>query len=236
MSLLSVVKDVCAAVGILLPSSLFSNITSNRTAQEMVSLANEMAQRIAYDTREWTLLKKTGVFSGDGTTQAFNLPANYRRMLLRGNVWRSTSALHPMQFIPNIDDWLQRRALQRISAWGEWTLMGPQMLIWPVMGTDVTATFPYLDKNCVALKSGGVGSSFVDDGDSFVLDERLLKLGMIWQWKAQKGSAYAEDMGTFADALGAAQGADQPSPILIGQLPISGLSTAGVAYPWPVPT
>ena len=34
--------------------SVFSNITANRTMQEMLALANEMAQRIAYDTRDWT--------------------------------------------------------------------------------------------------------------------------------------------------------------------------------------
>ena len=48
------------------------------------------------------------------------------------------------------------------------------------------------------------------DGDSFVLDERLLKLGMIWQWKANKGSPYAEDMATYGDALVVHGGARQP--------------------------
>jgi len=58
MTLLTVVKDVCAAVGVTLPgASVFSNISSNRTMQEMVSLANEMAQRIAYDNRDWTALR-----------------------------------------------------------------------------------------------------------------------------------------------------------------------------------
>ena len=51
MTLLSVVRDVCAAVGVTLPQSVFSNITGNRTMQEMLSTANEMAQRIAYDQR-----------------------------------------------------------------------------------------------------------------------------------------------------------------------------------------
>ena len=53
MTLLSVVKDVCEIVGVTLPTSVFSNITGNRTMQEMLSLANEMAQRIAYNKREW---------------------------------------------------------------------------------------------------------------------------------------------------------------------------------------
>jgi hypothetical protein len=234
MTILQVVKDVCAPNGILLPTSVFSNITGNRTMQEMAALANEMAQRIAYDTRDWTKLKKTQIFTGDGVAVSFPLPADFKRMLLTANVWRSTSALQPMQFIPDTDQWLQRRALNRFSAWGEWTLIGGQMLIQPVMGTGVTATFAYLDKNCVTLASGGTGDSFAADGDSYLLDERVLKLGMIWQWKAQKGGAYAEDMGTYGDALTYAMGHDGPAPIIIGRK--SSSMATNIAYPYPVPT
>jgi hypothetical protein len=234
MTLLSVVKDVCATTGILVPSSVFSNIAGTRTMQEMLSLANEMAQRIAYDTRDWTKLKKTTTLIGDGMKQAFDLPANYKRMLLTSNVWRSTTALQPMMFVPDADLWLQRRALNRYSAWGEWTMLSGQINIWPVMATGVTATFGYLDKNCIALASGGVGTEFMADGDGYALDERLLKLGMIWQWKAQKGSPYQEDLGSFGDALTIAMGHDSPSPIIIGSKPAS--VSINTAYPWPLPT
>jgi hypothetical protein len=291
MTLLSVVKDVCAVVGVTVPTSVTTNIAANRTMQEMLALANEMAQRISYDTRDWTLFKKTQVFSGDGVKTAFDLPDNYKRMLLTANVWRSTSALQPMMFVPDFDRWMQRRALNWYSPWGEWTLAGGQMLIQPVMGENtlplwltthayniigeaaydnvtktswkvavahvsgsgtfaadrtanptywtstpnvpVTATFAYIDKNCVKLASGGVGDSFLADTDSFRLDERLLKLGMVWQWKANKGTSYAEDMGTYADALSIAMGHDSPAPIIIGRRP---MSQGRTAYPFPVPT
>jgi len=236
MTILSVVKDVCATVGVTIPTSVFSNITANRTMQEMLSLANEMAQRIAYDTRDWTKLKKTQVFNGDGIKTAFDLPANFKRMLLTANVWRSTSALQPMLFVPDLDEWLQRRARGWTAPWGEWTFVGGQMLIEPVMGVGISATFAYLDKNCVTLASGGVGDAFIADGDSFLLDERTFKLGMVWQWKAQKGTPYAEDMGTYGDALTYAMGHDSPAPIIIGRRPASGSINAGIAYPWPVPT
>jgi hypothetical protein len=235
MTILSVVKDVCAVVGVTDSLSLFTKLTVNRTMQEMLALANEMAQRTAYDMREWTALKKINVYNGDGATQGFSLPVNYKRMLLAANVWLSTTALHPMRFIPNTDEWIQRRALNHSDPRGEWTILAGQMLIWPIMGAGVHATFAFMDRNCIKLASGGVGDSFLADADSFVLDERLLKLGMIWQWKAQKGSPYAEDMGTWADAVGVAEGTDQPAPILIGRTPISA-ATANVAYPFPVPT
>ena len=234
MTLLSVVKDVCASVGVLVPTSVFSNITGNRTMQEMLSLANEMAQRISYDTREWTALKKINIFTGDGVTTAFDLPANFKRMLLTAEVWRLPQTAYPMRFVPDLNEWMQRRAQGYCDSRGEWTIVGGQMLIQPVMGVGITATFPYLDRNCIALNGGGRGDTFLNDADSYVVDDRLLKLGMIWQWKAHKGSPYAEDMGSYGDALTIAMGNDSPSPILGGRGSVS--VNATVAYPWPVPT
>ena len=86
MSLLSVVQDVCARVGVAAPIALIPTINSNRTARELLACANEMAQRIAYDTREWQVMKKLVTYTGDGVTTAFNLPADYKRMLLTTSV------------------------------------------------------------------------------------------------------------------------------------------------------
>jgi len=236
MSLLSVVQGVCSVIGVQVPTSVFASISANRTMQEMVALANEMAQRIAYDTREWREQKVTATFTGDGVATAFNLPPDYLRMLTKSSVWRSTNSLQPMMFIPELDTWNQRRARNYVSAYGEWTLLGNQMLIQPVMGVGVTATFAYLHKNCVTRNAGGVADTFVDDADTFRLPERLLKLGMTWQWKAQKGSPYADDLGTFSDALAMLMGANKPAPIIIGSVPLASTINAEVAYPWPVPT
>jgi len=238
MSLLSVTREVCAAVGVLVPGAIFSQLTGNRTLQEMLALANEMAQRIAYDTRDWTRLRTNATFAGNGAldvdgvtvvgTSAFDLPENYKRMLLTSNVWRSTSQQQPMRFISDTDQWLNRRvASASNSAWGEWTLLGGQIHIWPIMYVGTFAYFAYLNKDCVALAGGGFGDTFMSDSDAFVLDERLLKLGMIWQWKASKGSPYAEDMGTYSDALANMMGRDSPSPILAGRTPVPGGVYAG---------
>jgi hypothetical protein len=217
MTLLSVVKDVCLATGVAVPQSVFTNITGNRTMQEMLSLANEMAQRIAYDFRDWTKFRKTQTFVGNGVTTAFNLPTDFQRMLLTTNVWRSTSTQAAMIYVADTDQWLNRRAGDDIDTWGEWTIIGGQMLIMPAMAVGTSAYFAYLHKNCVTLAAGGVSNEFQSDGDNFALGDRLLKLGMIWQWKANKGAAYAEDMGTYGDALNTLAGRDAPAPILVGR-------------------
>ena len=69
-------------------------------------------------------------------------------MLLTSNVWRSTSTQSPMRFVPDTDEWLNRRVDNGDSdnAWGEWTMLGGQMHICPALAVDQTAYFAYLDK------------------------------------------------------------------------------------------
>jgi len=234
MTLLTVVKDVCATVGVQVPSTVFGGIANNRTMQEMLSLANEMAQRIAYDTRDWTTMRNAVTFTGDGVQTAFNLPAEYKRMLLTGNVRKTSSPNMPLLFIPDYDQWIERRLSNTTDARGEWIITDEIMTVWPALGVGESVMFPYIRRNPIRLAGGGNGEAFMSDDDRFRLDERLLKLGMIWQWKAQKGSPYAEDMGSYSDALANAMGHDGPAPILIGRRPVS--HHERVAYPWPVPT
>jgi hypothetical protein len=232
MTILSVAQQVSSVIGVARPQALFPNAGSDRTARELVDLATEMAQRIAYDTREWSKMIEAARFTGDGVTDHFALPANFKRMLLTANVWRSTSAVQPMMFIADADQWLQRRARGTYSSSGEWIIFGNEIFIVPVLGTGVTAAFMYLDKNCINLASGGRGDVFMNDLDTFVIDERLLRLAMIWQWKANKGSPYAEDMANYQDALANIAGADKPAPIMIDRLPMS--AAVNVAYPFPI--
>jgi hypothetical protein len=154
-------------------------------------------------------------------------------MLLTSNVWRSTSNLFPMAFVPDTDTWLNHRLRNYTHMYGEWTLLGGQIHIYPVLPVGQSAYFAYLDKNAIALSGGGVGDIFQNDLDHFVLEERLLKLGMIVDWKQKKGAAYAEDMGTFGDAISVAMGDDSPAPIIVGRRAIS--SSTRTAYPGPMP-
>lgn len=236
MSLLSIVQEVCGVVGVQKPVSIFAGINASRTQQELLDLANEMAQRIAYTTREWGALKREQRLAGDGVTDVWELPANFLRFLLKGEIWSTASSHAPLRYIADYDDFQQRGVAgwHGSSGGGEWTRIGSQIVIEPPLGVGVTARFAYLDKNCVRMFAGGSGDRFLNDGDTFHLPERVLKLGMIWQWKANKGSPYAEDMATYEDALKYESGADKPAPIIIGRYPIA--MYAKFAYPWPLPT
>ena len=239
MTVLAVVRDVCLAVGVNPPTSLFATSVQPRTQAELLSLANEMAQRIAWDARDWQVLRKFATLTGPGG--AFDLPPDYRRMLLTMQMRRSSAPRQPMRFIADADEWLTRRMENASDApYGEWMINGGQILVWPVLAAAETARFVYLSSGCIKTalsvppETSPYFPVFQTDDDVFRVDERLLKLGMIWQWKANKGSPYAEDMGTYGDAMQMFMGGDKPAPIIVGTQPIS--AAVNPSYPWPVPT
>jgi hypothetical protein len=231
----SVIRDVCAFVGVRPPNgSVFVTPEQDRTAWEFVNLANEMAQRIAYDTRDWQMLREPCEFTGDGTTASFPLPANWQRMLKTAQVRSTTHPLSPLTYISDPDQWLRNEMNTGfVSALGSWTIFGNAMHFAPPLAAAEKVKFYYLRNTCVKLNSGGFGDRFLNDADTFVLPERLLKLGMIWQWKAYKGGTYAEDIANYEDALAMIAGSDKPSPILIGRQTLN--TDASVAYWGDVP-
>jgi hypothetical protein len=231
MALIDVVQQVCQVIGVEQVASVFSNLPAQRTQQELLALANEMAQRIAWNTREWTALTEVATFYGlpatvppdpePPLTTAFPLPSSFQRMLKDSNVWMSTMTQTPLQFINSTDEWLRRLNANYWFAPGNWIILKKQLQIRPGVPAGQKVTFNYLTNQIVDLASGGTGSRFMSDDDGFVLDERLLKLAMVWQWKANKGSPYAEDMANYERALAERAGSDQPAPVIIGNLPLS---------------
>jgi hypothetical protein len=197
MTALTVFQEVCPVIGLAVPNAVMAS--TDREHLELGALANEMATRIAR-AHEWQILNTVETITGDGTTLDWALPDDYDRMLTKSQVWSSalSSALTP---IPDADHWLGLDVQAFDFVLNAWIIYGGQIHIKPALATDVTAKFFYQSNLIVDAASGPNATTFVADGDTFRLSERLLKLGMIWQWKANKGQAYAEHMATYEEEL-----------------------------------
>lgn len=216
MTILSVIQQVTPVIGLDVPTAVFS--ATDRASVELQALANEMAQRIAFDTHDWTLLKTLATITGDGVTMGFNRQADYKRMLKKARIWPSASPFAPYRHVLDSDDWLGLTVQNFRTIIGSWTMIGAQIMIRPAIATGATAQYYYITNNIVADANGNPKTAFTADTDVFRLDERVLKLGMIWQWKANKGLAYEEDMANYGDALAVSIGTDKGSNIIeVGQ-------------------
>lgn len=193
MTVLSAIQNVCKVVGLDVPTAVLGSTA--REHIELVALANEMGGRIA-QTHDWQSLKSLATIIGDGATESHSLPADYAGMLKKAQVW-SSSLETPLSPVPDTDEWLGLDVQSFDFVINAWTIYGDQMHIKPALASAVAAKYFYNSNQVVAPASGSNKISFTADDDFFRLSERLLTLGMIWQWRAHKGLPYQEDMQTF---------------------------------------
>lgn len=197
MTVLSVAKRVCLVVGLDQPEQLVAS--ADREYQEMTRLADEIAKRImrVYD---WQALLVQKTFTGDGVSEAFDLPADYDRMPDGASMW-SSRWTWAFNHIASTDEWLEYQVVPYTFINGNWIIYGDEFHVLPIMAVAETLKFFYVSKYYAKDPLNVAKAAFTDDTDTFRLDENLLELGMIWQWKANKDLPYEEDMQNFERAL-----------------------------------
>ena len=195
MTVLSAIQRASTVIGLDKPSIIYSS--TEREHIELGDLANEMAERIA-SAHDWTKLTGIATITGDGSTTAHDLPSDYDRMIVKTNVW-SSSLQTPLTHIADLDEWLGLEVWSYTYVINAWTIYADQMHIKPALASSVTAQYWYQSNLLVSPASGSNKTRFTADDDTFRLDERLLTLGIIWQWRANKGLAYAEDLTNYEE-------------------------------------
>ena len=229
------VLDACQSAFVRLvgrkPTTIFSS--SNQMELEIADLANEVAGDIMRSA-DWRALTKIETLTGDGTTTAFPVPADYDRMVQAQEVLDGTNWLWGYTAVADLTEWMRitTSGFTAITP-GWWILLDGQMQFSPAPTSGAEAKFPYISNLIGATQAGVPISVFTSDTDTFKLGDNLLTLGLVWRWKAQKGLEYAEDMTNYEVALSQAQTRDKGSRVIRkgrpGRMP-------GIypAWPWPL--
>lgn len=228
MTVLQVCQSVALVVGLDKPDVVFSS--TDREMQEMARLANEIADRLmlGYD---WQCLQTLKTYTGDDVAEAHDLPDDYDRMVEDASMW-SSRWTWAFNHITSIDTWLEYQVVPYTFVNGNWIIFGDQVHVLPVMASTETLKFFYISENIVQSSGGSAKAAFTADDDSFRIDEKLLELGMIWQWRANKGVPYAEDMTNFEKRLNKRMTKDAGSnPIVSGNKGFNWKRSGAWAFP-----
>ncbi len=222
MTVLSACQSAATKLNQPRPATVFGSTAP--FAQELGDLANETATAIA-KAHEWQVLTKLATLTGDASTTSFALPSDYDRLPLKANLLTSQFS-SPLTQARDLDEWLDFQIRPFIGAPGYWIILGGEVQVVPAIDTGVTAQYYYIGNQY----AGGAKSAFTLDADTFLLPERLLTLGIVWRWKAQKGLEYAEHLKNYEIALAEEAGRDRGGRILsMGRRRIS--YGADLAYP-----
>lgn len=195
MAVLDVIKQACLAVDLEQPSVVFSS--TDRTWQEVAQMANVCARQIL-EEYDWRRLTKTYTITGNGLLTAFPFPADYDRMVKDANLWGSDYTLYPAQQVQDFNLWLELQSYA-IETWQpRWAVFGGNVNVMPAIADQATLTYGYISN---AIVNGSDATQFTADTDTFVLDERLLRLSFIWNWKKAKGFDFQAEAAEYEVAM-----------------------------------
>lgn len=178
------------------------------TAMEMAELANEVARDIVAG-HEWSGLLETATFMDTGP-DGVPLPSDFDRMPIGGYLDNGNLSMQAYEQVSNLSVWNDLRDDTFPVGGGRWMIYDGKLHVMPAS----TLSMAYLSRNYALDTDGAAKPAFDADTDSFRLDERLLTLGLVWRWKAQKGLTYAEDLATYEMALSQAQTRDGGARII----------------------
>ena len=197
MSILAALQSAALRIAGQRPASFYGS--SELLAQELADLANEVAKDVC-QYHDWQKLTKVHNIAGDGSTEDYDFPADYSRQLLNADMQDLQSWAWGYQHITDINDFLFQKQRGMILTPGAWIIYGGQMHFTPAPSGD--ASFPYIS-NFYAIDSATFApkAEFDADTDEFVLEDRLLTLGLISRQREMKGLGFAGDQEAFTKAL-----------------------------------
>ncbi|MEZ5781820.1 MAG: hypothetical protein R3D70_09345 [Rhizobiaceae bacterium] len=229
MAIIDVAKNAATLIGIGAVTQVFGS--TNTTMLQFQACINRSAETIR-DEFDWQSLQKMETITGDGVEEDFALPVDYQRMLADADVWPTGSPNNPMTRILTSSQWLQASIQAFQNPYGEWCIFGDRMHLRPVVPVGETAKYMYVSNWIVRPTAGNNKPLFTADTDTFVLNERLLELCIVWNWKAGKNQAYSKELQDYETMLNRLIDKDRGAkPILSGG---SEGRRAKLAWPWTV--
>ena len=201
---------------------------------EMVELVNDLASDI-FGAHDWQALTKFATITGDGTTTSFAKPADFDRMAVGSSVSDLNTWFWNYTNISDLNDWVQIQNGRYLAIQpGWWVILSDEFQFYPAPADGRVAKYPYISKYYARANDNSLKESFTTDSDSFVLDERLLTLGLLWKWRDMKKLDTSSEQQAFEFAFSEAAGRDHGSRVIRKGSRVFGNVPTG--WPWELGT
>jgi hypothetical protein len=200
MSLLTVVQDFCRRTnGLSVPTSVLSN--TDEGIQQVYALLLEEGEDLL--TRgDWQQLTKETTHTTVATESQgviATIASGFERFK-NDTFWNRSNKL-PIYVVDGIE-WQALKAVTNTGPNFQVMIRGNLLLSNPVPDAGLTWAFEYITNNWITSADGATEkSAFTVDTDLILFPEKLVKMGLRWRWKKEKGFEYAEDFRTYEAAL-----------------------------------
>jgi hypothetical protein len=164
----------------------------------LLGMAQEEGKSLA-DRHTWQAFQTEYTFPTVNGTASYALPGGFDQ-LIKDTVFNRTRRRRMMGDL-SPSQWQETQASLVTMVNPAFRIRGNLFYISPTPTAAETVAYEYISKNWCQSAGGNGQSAWAADTDTAILDEELMKLGVIWRFKSRKGYDYAEDMNTYEIAV-----------------------------------
>lgn len=197
MSLLTMMAQVCRRIGVTAPSAIYAS--TDLQIIQLVALANEEGQDLS-SRYPWQALQNESTFTTSATESQgaiTTLAGSDFRYVLNDIMW-NRSLLVPVYGPITPQQWQQLKAQSVTGPYAQFRIRANAVRFIPTPTAGQTVAFEWISKNWVTVASpAGTSATWTADADTGLLAEEVMAAGILWRWKAAKGTEYAEDFAKY---------------------------------------
>lgn len=196
MTLLTMTQAAARLIGINAPSTVIGN--TDPQVAELLACANEEGEDLQR-RGTWQALVAVQTFTAVTTTasgggyaiQTGAMPTAFDRFM-QETLWNRTRK-RPAYGPVTAQEWENLIAWTSSPVVDTWRYFGNQIAITPVPASGDLFAFEYVSKYWCQGSGGSGQDEWLADSDSGVLDENIMKLGIVWRFKQKKGLPFMAD-------------------------------------------
>jgi hypothetical protein len=212
VTVLSVLATAMPICGLPVPAQAVSSTDPN--VVKFVALAQDIGDEL----RERFYLRNlniAGQISGDGSTTLFTLPSDWSALSPGQKFFSSRYPLLSLPGPVSNEDMAMLKVLPSFPTRPVWRIIGSVIEFFPALGLGEIVTFNYYSTNWVSNAAATIRQpGFQLDNDYSLIDEIVLRRGLIYRWKQSKGLDYAEDFRSYQMSLDRAAGREDAERIV----------------------
>lgn len=191
MTLLSSVREVCAAVGLFpLPSSVANN--TGNLPQQFLALANREIKKLSQE-HDWPVLIVEHAFPTVAAQEEYALPDDWDKAII-DTAW-SRDTYYQLRGGMTPGEWQSAKSggTLLLPRYG-FRVVGGVLKLTPTPDAVENLVVEYKSNHYVIDNGGVTKPAFTVDTDLPRVDADLFSLGLQWRIKHAKGLDYGEDM------------------------------------------
>lgn len=214
MSLLTLIDGACGQLNIAQPTTVISS--TDLQARQLLALARlegkELARRF-----EWQTLKKEGTFvTLAAEIQVASITTTFTDFgrITNNSMWNRTQS-RPVRGPLSDQEWQRRlAAAAQVGVEYYFRIRGGEILFNPVPRAGDSVYFEYISNKWCQSSGGSPQADWAADTDTGIVDEEVMRLGIVWRFRKAKGLDYAEEFRTYEMALADLFGPDAGNDVI----------------------